>query len=209
MIGFQIRSLMRVLGVGCLLLSVQVSSAPHGGNRRARESFVPRLPSPVPSLKTPCSSEQECASEVKLKDGTVVGSVVSRIVSDAGIVEEYVKDRASGLIWSPQVTDGGPRNDGQMNWAEAKAYCESKKGMGLKWILPSKEDFRVAFYPDNPEKRPDPSNKRIMEVLDLKDRLLWSSSVWVGVEAWRFNGYEGGIVGEYREVRNSVRCAGR
>ncbi len=170
--------------------------------------------------KRPCSNEKDCATEVKLKDGTVVGSVVSRTVSAKGVVEEYVKDTTKHfdkegkllppLTWSPEATTGGPRNDGKMNWVDAKAYCESKKDLGLKWSLPAKEDFRVAFHPKNPDNETFPYNKRLLEALDTKDRFLWSSSVYSDRLAWGFNGYYGHVdYGSRDDDQNSVRCVSR
>lgn len=165
-------------------------------------SFLHTVLSQYDPSKHPCSNEKDCATEVKLKDGTVVGSVVSRTVSDSGVIEEHVKDKASGLIWSPEA----PK---KMNWADAKAYCESKKDLGLKWSLPTKEDFRVAFHPKNPDNKAYPYNKRLLEALDTKDRFLWSSSVFNYDLAWGFDGYYGVIDSGFRVSQDSVRCVAR
>jgi len=202
--------LKNALGTACILVGAQGSWAQHGPKSTGSEGFAP--PKSAVS-KGPCKDEKECATEVKLWNGTVVGSVVSRNVSDAGIVEEYVKDNASQLTWSPQSTTGGSKDNGQMTQAEAKDYCESKKDLGLSWTLPSQEDFKLAFYPDNPSSMKFPSNSRLVDALGAKDCFLciwWSSHIVPSTGSGRgFDTHKRGLQTVGRDMEISVRCVGR
>jgi hypothetical protein len=90
-------------------------------------------------------------------------------------------------------------------------YCAAKNDLGLKWSLPSKEDFRVAFNPSNPDKDKYAYNKVLLEALGTKNRFLWSSSVHGNdaVNMWGFSGYSGVLYDDDRDVHYSVRCVGR
>jgi hypothetical protein len=167
-------------------------------------SFLHSVLSQYDPSKHTCSTEKDCNTPVKLANGTVVGALVSRSVNDKGVVEEFVKDKASKLTWSPEAPT-------TMNHKDAEAYCAAKKDLGLKWSLPSDEDFRVAFNPQNPDKDRYAYNKNLLEALDTKDRFLWSSSVHKKstLFAWGFYGHYGYLYYHYRDFDYSVRCVGR
>jgi hypothetical protein len=83
---FAVKNLnVRVLGLSFVVLGAQEALAQHGSktNRGGEGIALPRSAASKPA----CKDETDCATEVKLRDGTVVGSVVSRTVSDSGIVE--------------------------------------------------------------------------------------------------------------------------
>jgi hypothetical protein len=164
-------------------------------------SFLHSVLSQYDPSKHPCSTEKDCNTSVKLANGTVVGALVSRSVNDKGVVKEFVKDKASKLTWSPEAPT-------TMNHRQAIAYCAAKKDLGLKWSLPSDEDFRVAFNPQNPNYGHEPYNKNLLEALDTKDRFLWSRRVG---EYFRggFNGSRGNISSSVYDNEHSVRCVGR
>ena len=183
------------------------------------------------SRTKPCSSEQDCAQVVELFDGTVVGAVIYRTVSDFGSVQEYIKDNDSKLIWSPEATTGGRNNDGKVNFQEAIDYCKAKNDLALKWSLPTKEEFRVAFNPSNPDNSIDALNEAFMTAIYLykssdglwrywfaEGRFLWSSSVYEkNVDlAWGFHKYADLNIGrldmmlrDFLYSYYSVRCVGR
>lgn len=155
------------------------------------------------------SGELKCLNEIPLVDGSNVGCVVSRLELGTG-VDEYVKDFASKLVWSPEARTGGPKNDGKMNWVDANKYCEAKTDLGLSWDLPNKGNFKYAFNPDNKDKRTNSYNLVLIKVLDTKDRFLWSSATFlIDNYAWRFNGNNGYIFNYFRDELHSVRCVGR
>lgn len=167
-------------------------------------SFLHTVLSQYDPSKQPCDSEKNCNQAVKLDNGNVVGAVVNRSINDQGVVQEYVKDKASKLTWSPEAPT-------KLNHKDAEAYCAAKKDLGLKWSLPSKEDFRVAFNPSNPDNDKFAYNKPLLEALETKNRFLWSSSVreYIAVGAWGFDGSGGALGYDSRVSRVSVRCVGR
>ncbi len=172
-------------------------------------SFLNTVLSQYDPSKHPCSSGKDCGQDVKLKDGKVVGSLVNRTVSDSGVVEEYVQDNASKLVWGPIA----PQN---LNFEDAKKYCENlnsksppPNGMNT-WHLPSKEEFRVAFNPNNSDNDKFYYNKPLKEALpDVKDRFFWSSSVYSVGGAWGFGGVNAEADFGVRDSLNSVRCVAR
>jgi|GEM_PF-3034576 len=172
-------------------------------------SFMHSVLSQYDPSKHPCTTEANCAEEVKLKNGSAVGSVVARHVNEAGEVEEFVKDKASRLTWSPETKTGGPKNNGEMSWAEAKLYCESKKDLGLRWGLPNKEDFRVAFNASNPDKKKFSANPNFREGLEGTTASLWSSSEVNRIYAWRFQQDKTALAYGLQGTAAPVRCVGR
>ncbi len=149
---------------------------------------------------------------VRLKNGTVVGTVVHVTVNDAGVEEVYIEDNASKLVW-------GPTAPKKLNFEDAKKYCEDLKEKfryselyDKKWYLPSIEEFRFAFYPKNPDFRKYFYNEALVEALpDLKGR-FWSSSVTDIYFTWIIDGDKKGRSDECMHVLStteySFRCVG-
>jgi hypothetical protein len=224
-------------GICSFVLSINFAQAQsHSGTNSTATKVDGEYHPPAAVSGRPCDSEKDCAELVKLENGTVVGAVVKRTVNDKGFVEKFVKDKDSGLVWSPQIKTGGKNNDGQMTQKEASHYCEALNKNnpipGLKWGLPSKEEFRVAFDSKNPDKDDlIPTNPNFKQVLSFRDtpfteeqqkkdalfqfsgyRFLWSSQSLENRGendmAWGY-AYAGGLDGHSVSESNFARCLGR
>jgi hypothetical protein len=103
-------------------------------------TFLHTVLSQYDPSKHPCRSEKECAQEIRVA-GQLVGAVISRSINPQGEIEEFLKDTIStNLVLSP-------RSRTVMSQQKAKAYCAEKKDLGMKWRLPSDQDFLKIFNP--------------------------------------------------------------
>lgn len=115
------------------------------------------------------------------------------LVSRTNKLEEIRKEIATGLLWSEPL----PNTVRQYyaGWA-----CRSLKELsgvtGLKWRLPSIDEYRVA------------EKNGIRKALQKMNYWFWSSSVEHprAAGAWRFNGRNGKTYNGYRGNYFLVRC---
>jgi hypothetical protein len=122
--------------------------------------------------------------------------------------------KPNNLIWGPRATTGGKDNDGLMTYDQAMAYCDSLREPsfpGVKWRLPTKDDFLDALGNSAEEKEKGWDNQGQNFVLlnqlpEMKGRWYRSSSVYSSDRAWVFYGSNGGVDHNYRVYRNRVRC---
>jgi hypothetical protein len=175
------------------------------------EQFSPEFP----CGKSGTLNERILSCATDKLDGKL--ALVSRDVTKDGKNREYWQDKSKtggDLIWGPVALTGGSKNDGKMNFEEAKAYCAGLNDLGMKWDLPVKEHFLKAL--DNPEQGKKRDNGYAYNVTlkdalpDMNGRWFRSSSEGGTFGAWFFYG-DNGVVdySGYRDYGFSVRCVSR
>jgi hypothetical protein len=163
-------------------------------------TFLHTVLSQYDPSKHACDTEADCKQQVKLKSGAIVGTVVKRADTNEGLNQEYLRDNVTKITWSPEAKP--------MNQFEAQNYCKDKTDLGLKWELPKKTDFEVAFL------------KNLSETFDLGD----GATIWSGEGAsiktyesepkkqtyWVYKAVKGNKFAELLTTTlNPVRCISR
>ncbi len=169
-------------------------------------SFMNKVLSQYDPSKHPCDSVKDCAEDVKLKDTKVVGSIINRTFTDSGVVEEYVIDNESKLVW-------GPIAPNKLKFEDAKKHCESLNSknqppLGKKsWHLPTIEEFRVAFNPSNADRSDTFINKQLVEAMPhMYHYNTWISHTSSDGSPWALGGVLGQASKFSKDSVNSFRC---
>jgi hypothetical protein len=148
---------------------------------------------------------------VKKTGGGTDFALVSREISNDGKNKEYWQDKSRNggdLVWGPVANE-------KMNLEQAKQYCEGLSDLGMKWTLPTKDDYLKAADNSSAEQNRGFAGHNVVLldiVPDWGRRYFLAASVYPhgsGV-AFFFNGNSGEVGVKTPSLSDGfVRCVSR